>query len=96
MILLAETLTSAALNIALVMIGLGMFLALGRLVYGPSLPDRVVALDFIATSCVGVIAVFSMMSEQTVLMDAAMVVALIGFLGTIVFARYVEWRGHRG
>ena len=63
-----------------------------RLVRGPSLPDRVVALDLIGTLSIGVIAVYAIATGEAVYLDVAAVVALISFLGTIAFAYYVEKR----
>lgn len=67
-----------------------MFLALIRLIRGPSLPDRVVALDLIAITAVGLIGVYAVWSEQPIYLDEAMVLALIAFLGTSAFAHYIE------
>ncbi len=83
----------AAVGVALSMIGVALFLALVRLVLGPTLPDRVVALDLIGVLAVGGIAVYAVASDQSVLLDSATVLALVGFLGTVGFARYLERRG---
>jgi multicomponent Na+:H+ antiporter subunit F len=74
------------------MIVAGMFLALFRLVRGPSLPDRVVALDMITILAAAMLALDTLATGQTVFIDAAIVLALISFLGTIAFARYLERR----
>lgn len=86
------TLLEGAVTLGLAMAGLAMFLAFARLVLGPSLPDRVVALDLIGIIAVGVIAAYDILTEQPILLDAATVVALVAFLGTVGFARYVERR----
>ena len=67
-----------------------MFLALVRLVRGPSLPDRVVALDLIAITAVGVIGGYAVSTDQPIYIDEAMVLALIAFLGTAAFAHFFE------
>ena len=72
-----------------------LFLAFIRLVRGPSLPDRVVALDLCGTVVVGMIAVQAIMTEQRVLLDVAIALALVSFLGTVAFARYVQRGGVR-
>lgn len=82
-----------AAGAALVLLAAAMVLALARLVYGPSLPDRVVALDLMSILAVGAIAAFTILTGHTVYLDAAMVLALIAFLGTVAFARYVTLRG---
>jgi multicomponent Na+:H+ antiporter subunit F len=72
---------------------LSFILAFYRLARGPSLPDRVVALDLIAAIVVGIIGAYSIVMDQPVFLDAAIVLALIVFLGTVAFARYTERRG---
>jgi multicomponent Na+:H+ antiporter subunit F len=76
------------------MLSIALFLAFVRLVRGPSLPDRVVALDLIAVLSVGFIAMYALDTKQPIFLDAAIVLALIAFLGTIAFARYLERRAH--
>jgi multicomponent Na+:H+ antiporter subunit F len=88
------TLQSYAVGMALALTGLAMLLGFVRLVRGPSLPDRVVALDLIGTLAVGLIAAYDIATDQPVLLDAATVLALVAFLGTVAFARYVERRKH--
>jgi multicomponent Na+:H+ antiporter subunit F len=89
----AKSLLAGAATIALAMCGLALVLTGYRLTRGPSLPDRVVALDLIGVIAVGIIACYDLVTEQPVLLDAATVVALVAFLGTVAFARYVERRG---
>ena len=81
-------------NLVFGVIVLAMFLALIRLVRGPSLPDRVVALDLITIQIAAMLAVDTIATGQAVFLDAAIVLALISFLGTVAFARYLERRGH--
>lgn len=61
-----------------------------RLARGPSVADRAVALDQIAVEVVAMVLLYSMRVDDTIYLEAAMVVALIGFLGTLAFARYIE------
>jgi multicomponent Na+:H+ antiporter subunit F len=67
-----------------------MILAFVRLVLGPSTPDRVVALDLIATTAVGLIGVYAVAVNESIYIDEAVVLALIAFLGTVAFAHYIE------
>ncbi len=83
-----------ATGLALGMVGLALFLAFARLVRGPTLPDRVVALDLRGVLAVGMLAAYAVATDQPALMDPAAVLALVGFLGTVAFARYLERRGH--
>ena len=70
-----------------------MVLALIRVVRGPTLPDRVVALDVVANLAVGVIAACAIAFGEPLLLQPALVVALIAFVGTVAFARYLERSG---
>jgi multicomponent Na+:H+ antiporter subunit F len=67
-----------------------MALATIRLVRGPGLVNRVVALDVIAVLAASLTAVFAMQFKQRVFLDVTMILALISFVGTVAFAYYVE------
>jgi multicomponent Na+:H+ antiporter subunit F len=84
---------STASFIALAMLGIALLLALVRLIRGPTLPDRVVALDLMTILAAGTTAVYAIAARQPVFLDVALVVALISFLGTVAFARYLERQG---
>lgn len=71
---------------------LALLLAFVRLVRGPSVADRVVALDLMAIISVGVIILYDVATFLPVFLDAAIVLALVGFAGTIAFAKYLERR----
>lgn len=86
-------LLAAVLPLVLSLMSVGMLLALARLVLGPSLPDRVVALDLIAIMAVGLTAVYAVHADQPALLDAAIAMALVAFLGTVALARYLLRRG---
>lgn len=64
-------------------------LALYRVVVGPSDFDRVVSLDLIGGICLCAIVFFAIHFDQQVLLDAAFAIALVSFLGTVAFARYL-------
>ncbi len=70
-----------------------MVLILIRLILGPTLPDRVVALDMTGTAVIGLIACYTILTKQRTFLDPAVVLALIGFLGTVAFAKFIEKRG---
>ena len=68
---------------------ISFLMALVRLILGPTLADRVVALDLIAFITIGFIAVYTLDSGQTSLLDVAITLGLVAFLGTIAFARLI-------
>lgn len=80
-------------NIAFVVLGLAAAGAVWRLLVGPSLADRVVAADLILTFLVMAAAVLSARSGQGLYLEAMLIVAVVGFLGTAVVARFIEGRG---
>ena len=77
-------------HITLVTLGVALLIALIRLVKGPTLPDRIVAMDLLGVLVVGLIVVMAAWSGVRATLDAAIVIALIGFLGTVAYATYVE------
>jgi multicomponent Na+:H+ antiporter subunit F len=79
--------------IALAMLSVALLLAFVRLARGPSLPDRVIALDLISILAAAIAATYAIAAEKAVFLDVAIVLALISFLGTVAFARYVERQG---
>lgn len=70
-------------------LSIALGIALIRLMRGPTLPDRIVALELVATLLVGVTAVYSIGTRQPVYLDVAIVLALVGFLGAVAFARFM-------
>ncbi len=86
------SLVELAFVFVLPILSAAIILAFIRLLRGPSLPDRVVALDLITTLGIGVIGVYAIATDQPVLLDVAMVLALTAFLGTVAFAYYMEKR----
>jgi multicomponent Na+:H+ antiporter subunit F len=78
--------------IELAMVGLAIAMALTfvRLVRGPSLMDRVVALELIASLVAGIVAVFAIGTDDPTLIDIAIALALVAFLSAVAFARYAE------
>ena len=77
-------------QITLVTLGVALIVTFIRLVKGPTLPDRIVAMDLFGVLVVGLIVVLAGWSGVRATLDAAIVIALIGFLGTIAYATYVE------
>ena len=69
-----------------------MAIVVVRLVRGPSLADRVVAIDVLTAVAIGVIAAYVVGTGATALLDAALVLALVAFMATAAFARFVERR----
>lgn len=78
-----------ALDIAFGSIGLAMLLALWRLVRGPDLPDRILALDTMYINAVAFIVLLGIRTGSAVYFEAALLIALFGFVATVALARYL-------
>ena len=77
-------------HVTLAMLALALLIAFVRLVKGPTLPDRIVAMDLFGALVVGLIVVLAGSTGVRATLDAAVVIALVGFLGTVAYATYVE------
>ena len=75
---------------ALVALTLALLVAVVRLVKGPTLPDRVVAMDLIGVLAVGLIVILAASTGVRATLDAAIVIALIAFVATVAYGTYVE------
>jgi multisubunit Na+/H+ antiporter MnhF subunit len=86
------TLKLGVLFVALVAIAIGVAFCLIRIVRGPSPFDRVLAFDCLALNLVGAILLESILLETDVFIDVALVVLLLGFVGTMSLATYLDRR----
>ena len=91
-----ETLLAACLWLAFAVLGLSFFLTVWRVVKGPTLPDRVVALDMLVGIVIGFIGVIAIRTGFTLYIDIAISLGLVGFLATVAFARFILARGRDG
>ena len=86
---------SAVALVALGGLAVAAVLALVRLVLGPSVPDRVVALDNLLLVVVAGVAVVAADTGRTEFLGVLVAVSLLGFVGTVTVGRFVERRGAR-
>lgn len=76
--------------IALVIVVLSMFAMLIRVILGPSLADRVVAIDAVGLQLMAVVALFSMLIGVQYMVVVILLIGILAFLGTAVFAKYMD------
>ncbi|WP_134089941.1 cation:proton antiporter [Olivibacter sp. XZL3] len=81
--------------VILPILAIALVLVFIRLIKGPNIVDRVIALDLLITIGVSVITVYSISTSESTFIDVAMILALIAFLGTIAFSFYLEKRGRK-
>ncbi len=79
-----------AVNAGFVLVVIAVAMALFRLIKGPSLPDRVVALDMMTIAIVAFCGLSAVRTGEAAFLDVALVLALVGFLATVALARYAE------
>lgn len=83
------------INIVYILLSVALLMAFIRLTRGPSLPDRVVALELIASIVVGYVGVHAINTGVSSLLDVAIVIALTAFLAAVGFARFLERGGRK-
>jgi multicomponent Na+:H+ antiporter subunit F len=83
----------AVTNVAFALLGVASLLTIVRLLLGPTIADRVVATDLLLTFVVTGAAVLAARTGEGTYLEAMLVVAVIGFLGTSMVARFIERRG---
>ena len=81
---------TASLAVASTMLAVAAVVTFIRLLKGPTLPDRVIAIDLIGVLMVCLLVVTAAASGQQAFLDVAMVVALISFVGTVAYSSYIE------
>jgi len=83
----------ACVTISLAILTVAFLLIVVRIVRGPTLPDRVVALDMLVAVGIGFIAAIGVKTDYYLYVDIAIALGLVGFLATVAFARFVLNRG---
>jgi multicomponent K+:H+ antiporter subunit F len=79
----------SAVLVALHVIGLAMLLSLWRLLRGPTVADRILALDTLYINAIAALILFGMHLRSSIYFEAALVIAMLGFVGTAVLSKYV-------
>jgi len=82
-------LIDAALNFALLAVALSMLLCAWRLLRGPETTDRLLALDTLYINIVALAILLGMRWRTELLFEAALIVAMLGFVSTVALARYL-------
>ncbi len=78
------------LKISMAILMISVILSLLRIITGPSLPDRVVALDLIASIIMGIILIYSLLVEERRYIDVVVIMSLMVFMGTVMIAKYLN------
>lgn len=80
---------NTAIPIAFVMIGLAMMLSLYRMIIGPEMTDRVLALDTLYINTVALIVLIGIDMNNSAYFESALLIAIMGFVGTVALSKYM-------
>lgn len=80
---------SIVIPLVIGMVAVAMALNLWRLARGPSLPDRILALDTLGINVIGLVMLLGITLGSGVYFEAAIIVAMMGFVGTVALCKYI-------
>jgi multicomponent K+:H+ antiporter subunit F len=78
-----------AVNFAFACLGVALLLALWRVIVAPGIADRVLALDTLFVNAIGLIILYGVVGGTQLYFEAAMIIAMLGFVSTVAYARYM-------
>ena len=81
-----------AVVLSLYAVGIAMLMSLWRLVRGPTVPDRILALDTLYINTIALLILFGMYLDSSIYFEAALIIAMLGFVGTVMLSKYVMRR----
>lgn len=79
-----------AMTVSLVFLSISILVGLYRVIIGPSMPDRVIALDAIGINLIAVVAVLSVTFRTSAYLEIILLMGIIAFIGTVAFSKYIE------
>lgn len=78
-----------SLKIGMVLISIALILSFYRLVVGPSQPDRILALDTLYINSIALLVLTGLYLDSSVYFEAALLIAVMGFVGTVALSKYL-------
>lgn len=83
---------TTAITISLVLVGAAVGLTLIRLALGPTMPDRILALDTLAIDAIALVVILGLLNATALSFEAALLLALMGFVGTVALCKFLIGR----
>ena len=77
------------LSIAFALLGMSLFLSFVRLLKGPDLPNRILALDSLYINAIALVVLLGLRLGSALYFEAALLIAVMGFVGTIALSKYL-------
>lgn len=87
--LFGHGLIEIAIGVSMYVVGVAMLLALWRLLRGPTVPDRILALDTLNVTAIAELMLLGMHLRTAIYFEAALIIAMLGFVSTVVLSKYV-------
>ncbi len=81
---------SAMLTVSVVLFAITIAIALLRMILGPSMPDRVIAMDVIGVNLLATIGVVSVLYGTKAYLEVILILGILSFISTIAFSKYIE------
>lgn len=81
-----------AVTLSIYAIALALAMSLWRLLRGPTLPDRILALDTLSINTIALLVLYGIRIGSTIYFEAALVIAMLGFVSTVALSKYVMRR----
>jgi multicomponent K+:H+ antiporter subunit F len=78
-----------AVPVAFALMALALLLNLWRVVRGPDLPDRILALDTLYVNSIALLVLFGIYLDTMIYFEAALLIAMMGFVGTVAIVKYL-------
>jgi multicomponent Na+:H+ antiporter subunit F len=78
------------LILSLILLSVSIMASLYRVIIGPSMPDRVIALDTIGINIIGIIGILSIMFRVQAYLEIILLIGILAFIGTIAFSKFIE------
>lgn len=78
------------MNLSLLGISISILGLIYRLIKGPSIHDRVIALDAIGINLIALVALISIVLDTTAYLEAILLLGVLAFIGTVAFAKFLE------
>lgn len=85
----ADSLMNWSILIAFVSVALSQIMAMIRLVIGPDTGDRILALDTMVVNAIGIIVLLGIAQGTRIYFEASLIIAMLGFVSTVAYARFV-------
>lgn len=76
--------------VMVIIISLSMLAFIYRLIIGPSIPDRVVALDSLGVALICMVGLISILAETSFFLEIILLLAILAFIGTVAFSKFLE------